>query len=216
MHQYQSCVCWFLVYTNTHTLYDIWLLCPLGLLPPGGRGFAVRGNCASLFVSFCAVPPYSHQQCGFDGADIREGRPDGFGRVLVCLLNCQLWRLHLSTPLSTLSLLRSPQVFFFFFDLSCLSANIPFLISSQFSSCFLTTSTVPIVSFEIIRHFHTTCLLCSFAPHTAGWPAACYFFFFFFLGGRRATTAWGRFMFYFKLLLAFLSLSCFFLFVVFV
>lgn len=41
-----------------HAPYGIWppslrFFCPcLGLLPPGGRGFAVRGNCVSVTVSF--------------------------------------------------------------------------------------------------------------------------------------------------------------------
>lgn len=78
---------------------------------------------------------------------------------------------------------------------SSLSANILFLVSSQFCSCLLTTSTVPIVSFISIENTFLSrmpvVLFCS--PHSL---LTCYLLFP--LGGRRATTAWGRATSYFS------------------
>ncbi len=100
-----------------------------------------------------SLPPYSDQQCGFDGAEIGEGCCGGNGlrRGLGLLfpLICILFNLrpHLSLPpLSVLS--PSLSSFFLVVTILCpsLSANILFLISSQFCSCFLTTSTIPLVS----------------------------------------------------------------------
>lgn len=104
-------------------------LCP----PAGGRGIAVRGNCDALFFFPCA-----RQQRGCGGAEISRRRH------AVCLgwagRPCPLPR-FISTSVRP----PSPPIISHSIS-SRLSANISFPVSSQFSSCLPTSSTLLVVS----------------------------------------------------------------------
>lgn len=116
--------------------------CPsLGLLPQEEEDLQSEVT-VHQWSSLSVVLPYSHQQCGFGGTEFRGGcsgcagvdrGPGLLFLIIYIFFNMLTSRFNLSLPLYLLSG----------------SANILFLISSQFCSCVLTTSTIPIVSILI-------------------------------------------------------------------
>ena len=126
------------------------------------------------WLSLSAVPPYSPQQRGFGGAEMREGCCGwgwGWGLLfpLIRVLNV------LTSPFLSFSMCSLIVTLLHLSCFSSLSANMLFLISSQFCSCLLTTFNYPCsFHFQWEVFFCSACLWCSFAPHTACWPAICY------------------------------------------
>lgn len=114
-------------------------------------------------------PPYSPQQCGFDGAEIREGC-SGFGWDWLGLLFPFIC-IHLFFPL--LSSLSS-SLYSIGFPLILLTSCSSFRPS--FCSRLLTTSTIPCsLHLKSWDPFYSACLWCSFAsPHSR---LTCYLLF---------------------------------------
>lgn len=160
------------------TPHDIWpLLCPsfvhLLVCSPQEEEDLQSEVTVRRWSSLYTVLPYSHQPYGFDGAEVREGWSGWVGTGSWSAVPTSPFFPFPSFPSSSSSSFYPIPFLPVCFPLFLLTSYSSF--SSQFSSCFLTTSTIP-RSFHLKAEgfFYSACLWCSFAPRIACWPAICY------------------------------------------